>query len=124
LNFGAVASGELERAHEVLGLVGLGDFLVASRQGMGTRLGDGGVSISGGEAQRISLARALFSNPGLLVLDEATSALDNETQDIVLRAIRGLKGSMTVIAIAHRQETISDADMVIKIESGNTTRLL
>jgi ABC-type bacteriocin/lantibiotic exporter with double-glycine peptidase domain len=118
LNFGDARQGEVERVYEVLNLVGLRDFSESTTDALQTILGDGGISISGGEAQRISLARALFTAPNLLVLDEATSALDSQTQTIVLNSILNLLSTTTVIAIAHRQETVAEADMIIKIDRG------
>ena len=74
--------------------------------------------MSGGQRQRLGLARALLSEPQLLVLDEATSALDAETEASISDTIGSLKGSMTVITVAHRLATIQDSDLVILLERG------
>ena len=118
LNFGESVVGEDDRVRDVLRKVGLTKFSEYAPLGLDTFLGDGGVSVSGGEAQRISLARALFTAPKLLVLDEATSALDGQTQSIVQEAILDLLGSTTIVAIAHREETVAQADYVIQIAGG------
>jgi ATP-binding cassette subfamily C protein len=83
-----------------------------------TIVGDRGARLSGGERQRIALARALIRRPQLLILDEATSALDWETQQLVARAIEELRGSMTIVTIAHRLSMIAFADWVVALEEG------
>jgi ABC-type multidrug transport system fused ATPase/permease subunit len=83
-----------------------------------SKVGDRGAGMSGGQRQRLGIARALFTKPKLLVLDEATSALDGETEANVSSAIRNLKGDVTVIMIAHRLSTVREADQVIYLEEG------
>jgi ATP-binding cassette, subfamily C, bacterial len=83
-----------------------------------TVVGDRGTRLSGGERQRIALARALIRKPQLLILDEATSALDWENQSLIARSIEALRGSMTIVTIAHRPSMISFADWVVAIEDG------
>lgn len=90
-------------------------------QGLNTMLGQGGISLSGGQAQRVGLARAIYKNPRLLVLDEATSALDEESENSIRVALNNLKGKVTIIVIAHRPSTLRSADMVINIESTKAT---
>lgn len=86
--------------------------------GLSTSVGDRGSRLSGGQRQRLGIARAMFSSPKLLVLDEATSALDGQSEIDVSDAIRGLKGSVTVVMIAHRLSTVRNADQVIYLEKG------
>jgi ABC-type bacteriocin/lantibiotic exporter with double-glycine peptidase domain len=74
--------------------------------------------LSGGQLQRIGLARALYFQPGLIVLDEATSALDPESESAIAETITSLKGSCTVIVIAHRLATVQNADRVFVVENG------
>lgn len=83
-----------------------------------TVLGDRGLRLSGGERQRIALARALIRRPQLLILDEATSALDMDNQAVIARAIGLLRGSMTIVTIAHRPSMIAFADWVIALDDG------
>ncbi len=85
------------------------------------RMGDDGAMFSGGEAQRIVLARALAGNPGLLILDEATSALDFENERRIFETLSGLRQEMTIILIAHRITTIRDADDIIVIKDGRVS---
>lgn len=85
---------------------------------LATVVGDRGLRLSGGERQRIALARGLLRAPRLLILDEATSALDWENQMLIARSIERLRGSMTIITIAHRPSMISFADWVVTVEDG------
>jgi ABC-type bacteriocin/lantibiotic exporter with double-glycine peptidase domain len=77
--------------------------------------------LSGGKLQRIGLARALYSKPGLLVMDEATSALDAESENEINKALDGMRGEVTVILIAHRLNTVQRSDMVFLVEEGEIT---
>jgi len=86
--------------------------------GLDILLGEGQTALSGGEKQRLGLARALYSNPQLLVLDEATSALDLSTEDEVMRSILYLREPLTVIAIAHRISSIATFDYIYILEGG------
>lgn len=103
---------------EVLERVRLADILRESREGLDTEVGERGLRFSGGQRQRLGLARALFTNPSLLVLDEATSALDSETEQAVSQAIDELGSSVTRITIAHRLATVMHADKVIYLDAG------
>ena len=94
------------------------EFIQALPQGYDTVIGERGLLLSGGEAQRISLARAFLKNAPLLILDEATSYLDAENQTGVLEAISRLKRGRTVLIIAHRLSTVYDADQIVVIDGG------
>ena len=85
--------------------------------GVGTKLGPDGLSLSGGQAQRVGLARALYKQPRLLILDEATSALDDESESAIRSALEGLRGQTTIIVIAHRPSTLQAADQVLSVRS-------
>lgn len=87
-------------------------------------LTDRGTNVSGGQVQRLVLARALLTEPKLLILDEATSALDNKTQQEISAELRQLKGNTTILMIAHRLESIKFVDRVINIESPNSIQIL
>lgn len=95
-------------------------LLARAPQGLDTVLGEGGVKVSGGEKQRLSIARALLRHPTLLVFDEATSALDSLTEEEIGRTVRELSGSRQhiTVLIAHRLSTILHADRIIVLERG------
>ncbi|MDD5431181.1 MAG: ABC transporter ATP-binding protein [Candidatus Pacebacteria bacterium] len=83
-----------------------------------TMVGERGILLSGGQRQRIVLARVLARNPEILILDEATSALDNESEALIQKAIEGLRGHITVLAIAHRLSTVKASDKLIVLDKG------
>ncbi len=94
------------------------DFIMQLPDGYDTVTGSGGISLSGGEKQRISIARALIQKPNILILDEATAAMDTATERKIQSAIDNLKQGRTIIAIAHRLSTLRDADTLEVIENG------
>ena len=96
----------------------LSDFVRLLPQGLDTPVGERGTKISGGQRQRLGIARAMFTRPKLLVLDEATSSLDGQTEADISDAIQALKGIVTVVMIAHRLSTVRTADQVIYMEKG------
>jgi len=96
----------------------LTDFIGSLPQGYDTVVGDRGVRMSGGQRQRLFIARELYKRPQLLVLDEATSALDGESEKAIQASIDALKGHMTVVLIAHRLATIRNADLIIVLDDG------
>ena len=103
---------------EALRLAAADGFVAALPEGLATQVGDRGVRMSGGERQRLALARALLRRPALLILDEATSALDAENERRIRDAIRGLHGRMTILMITHRLPSVRDADVVHVVEGG------
>jgi ABC-type multidrug transport system fused ATPase/permease subunit len=96
----------------------LSHFNVHSNYGLEFQVGERGSNLSGGERQRIGIARALFTRPKLLVLDEATSSLDGAAEAVISKSIQKLRGSTTVVMIAHRLSSIRDADVVVYLEAG------
>ena len=94
------------------------DFVRALPAGLDTVIGDRGVLVSGGERQRLSLARALLREPQVLILDEATSALDSENEQRIQAAIESLHEQITIVVITHRLSTIRNADQIYVIEAG------
>lgn len=103
---------------EALRIAQLQSFVSQLPIGFDTYLGDRGTRISGGQRQRLGIARAMFTKPSLLILDEATSALDGETEANLSDAIQEMRGSVTVIMIAHRLSTVRNADTVIYLDNG------
>ena len=96
----------------------LDEFVKGLSEGLDTQIGERGAKISGGQRQRLGIARAMFTRPHLLVLDEATSALDGETEAAISDAIHELRGSTTVVMIAHRLSTVRNADIVVYLDKG------
>jgi ATP-binding cassette, subfamily B, bacterial PglK len=96
----------------------LEDFVSGLPKGLDTVVGERGVRLSGGQRQRIGIARALYHDPAVLVLDEATSALDTATEASVMQAVTALKGTKTIIIVAHRLSTVEHCDLLYRLESG------
>jgi ATP-binding cassette subfamily C protein len=103
---------------ETLKLASAYDFISKLPEGLDTIIGDRGVRLSGGEKQRLALARALLRKPALLILDEATSNLDSENEKRIIKAIDDLHGEMTILMIAHRLSTIKNADYIYLLDDG------
>jgi ATP-binding cassette, subfamily C, bacterial len=103
---------------EALRLSAAHDFVTALPEGLDTTLGERGILVSGGERQRLSLARAILRRPRMLVLDEATSSLDSENELRIQQAIESLHQQMTIVVITHRLSTIRHADLIHVLEHG------
>ena len=111
---------DVSREHvlEALELANLGELIADLPDGLDTELGKLQDGLSGGQMQRLGLARALYTKPGLLIMDEATSALDAESEAEIQKALDSMRGKVTVVLIAHRLNTIQHADEVILVEEG------
>ncbi len=94
------------------------DFIEEMPNQYETLLGDHGTNISGGQRQRLTIARELYRNPPVMIFDEATSSLDSKTEDKIQKEIDELKGERTIIIIAHRLSTITNCDKIYVLDKG------
>jgi ATP-binding cassette subfamily B protein len=107
-----------EEVEEAARLAHLHDFIMTLPDGYETRVGEKGVKLSGGEKQRVSIARAVIKRPRTYVFDEATSSLDTRTERQILRSLREISYHSTTLVIAHRLSTVVHADQIVVLEAG------
>ena len=110
-----------KRVWEVLEQAQMKEFVEAQPDGLDSQIGERGVRISGGQRQRLGIARALYHNPELLIFDEATSALDNDTETAIMEAVDALHGQKTLVIIAHRLRTIENCDIIYEVKDEKIT---
>jgi len=117
-----IAYGHCDAEHEAVvraaQTANIHDFILSLPDGYDTVVGERGLKLSGGEKQRIAIARAVLKNPKILVFDEATSSLDSRSEKLILEALRELASDHTTLVIAHRLSTIIDADQILVMEQG------
>jgi ABC-type multidrug transport system fused ATPase/permease subunit len=101
-----------------LSLVRLDEVVRRTSQGLDTEVSERGIRFSGGERQRIALARAILRRPEVLILDEATNAIDIDTEAAIFQALEASRPELTTIVVAHRPSTLSMCDRVIRLENG------
>ncbi|MBB6733603.1 ATP-binding cassette domain-containing protein [Cohnella sp. CBP 2801] len=111
-------SATLEEVEAAARLAGAYDFIAALPLGFKTMIGEGGLSLSGGQLQRIAIARALLGEPGILIFDEATSALDSESERIIQQNMDAMLKGRTCLIIAHRLSTVQRADRIVVLDRG------
>ena len=99
------------------------DFIMSQPDGYDTMLGERGVNLSGGQAQRVALSRAFLKDPGILILDEATSALDSETENLIKESLNRLMANRTTFMIAHRLSTVVKADKILVLQRGQIVEI-
>ena len=110
------------RVWEVLEQAQMKEFVEQLPDQLDSQIGERGVRISGGQRQRLGIARALYHDPELLIFDEATSALDNDTETAIMEAIDTLHGQKTMVIIAHRLRTIENCDMIYEVKDGKISQ--
>jgi ATP-binding cassette subfamily C protein len=109
---------DTHRVMECLEIAQLSEYIGALPHGIDTQVGESALRMSGGQLQRLGIARAIYTNPKMLVMDEATSALDGKTESDVSEAILSLRGNITIVLIAHRLSTVLKADRIVYLEGG------
>ena len=116
--------GESEELHlsETIDKAQLNDVISNLPNGIKSNLGEGGIKLSGGQRQRVSLARAIFHSRDVLIFDEATSALDTETEKEVMKEIIKMKGTKTLILVAHRTDTLKFCDRIFELNQGSVIK--
>ncbi|EKV28617.1 Lipid A export ATP-binding/permease protein MsbA [Caenispirillum salinarum AK4] len=107
-----------EAVEEAARAAAIHDFVVALPQGYDTRVGERGLKLSGGEKQRVAIARTILKNPAILILDEATSALDTHTERAIQDSLNRVSANRTTLVIAHRLSTVIDADEILVMDAG------
>ncbi len=118
LNILAGSPQDDERLAQALLRAGLSEVVALLPHGLDTPLLEGGARLSAGQRQRVGLARALYRSPEILVLDEPTSALDKDSEAHIMRTLENLRGTLTIIAVAHRTSTLKRVDRVIRLDRG------
>lgn len=113
-----------EKLINAIKLSQLDKFVSSLPNNIDTKVGERGVQISGGQSQRIGIARALYNEPSIILFDEATSALDSGTENEVMRSIDSLKGGKSLIIITHRITTLKNCDIIYKLQNGSLKQVL
>jgi ATP-binding cassette subfamily B protein len=108
----------VEQVEQAARFAQIHDFVVSLPQGYKTKVGERGLKLSGGEKQRVAIARTILKNPRILILDEATSALDTATEQEIGAALRSIAYDRTTLVIAHRLSTVTDADEILVLRDG------
>jgi ATP-binding cassette subfamily B protein len=117
IGYGRADATEVEIARAAEGAA-LADFVALQPEGYATRVGERGLKLSGGEKQRVAIARTLLKDPPILILDEATSALDSRTEGEIMETLHEVERGRTTMVIAHRLSTVVEADQIVVLEAG------
>ena len=112
---------DLKRVHKAAKQAQISEYIESNPKGYDALVGERGIKLSGGQLQRIGIARALYKQPSILVFDEATSALDTETEHSVMDAIEGLNRSLTILIITHRLTTLQKCDTIVELKNGRVS---
>jgi ATP-binding cassette subfamily B protein len=107
-----------EEIEQAARLASIHDFVVSLPQGYDTKVGERGLKLSGGEKQRVAIARTILKAPSILIFDEATSALDTHTEKEIQESLREVSRDRTTLIVAHRLSTVVDADEILVLEQG------
>ena len=114
---------DINKINEIIINTNLNKLIDSLPEGIETSVGEKGVKLSGGQIQRIGIARAIYTDPEILCLDEATSSLDYQTENEILKTILSVKKNKTIIIIAHRLKTIENCDKIIELDNGKINKI-
>ena len=114
---------DIEKAKNCAKAALIFDHITSLDKGIFTNIGERGIKLSGGQIQRIGIARALYNNSKVLVLDEATSALDSKTEEKLVESISRINRDITIIAISHRLSTLKNYERILKVEKNSITEI-
>ena len=109
---------DLEAVERAARVANIHDFVISQKDGYGSEIGERGVTVSGGEKQRLCLARAVLNDPPIILLDEATSSLDSNSEELIQKALNELLVNKTAIIVAHRLATVRHADRIVLMDKG------
>ena len=123
IKFGMSTSDDEERIKKCLKEAHVYDYVNELELGIKTIVGEKGVNLSGGQAQRIAIARALFNNPDIIIFDEATSSLDPKTEEKIINEINDLKAYKTIIFVTHRNKALKNCDIVYNIKNNSVFKI-
>lgn len=123
ITYGVLRDVSDEEVYEAARMAAVHEVILSFPLGYNTIVGERGVTLSGGQKQRITLARTFLRNPSLLVLDDATSAVDTETEEIIRDALKKLMHGRTTFLIAHRVQSVMDADLIVVLEHGRIVQM-
>ena len=107
---------DLERVYESAKKAMIFDYINSLQDKFLTNIGDNGSKLSGGQAQRIGIARAIYKNKNILIMDEATSALDEDTENEIVKSLKNISSEMTLIIISHKKQILKLCDQIIKLD--------
>ena len=112
---------DFEKLNDVINKSNLKHFVDSTENGLDTTIGENGINISGGQRQRLGIARALYSNKNFLILDESTNALDEKTKKSIIEELYVLKDYFTIIFVDHNEDYYSRCDRIFELSNGNLT---
>ena len=109
---------DLKKITSLINALNLDNFIQSLDNGINTKVGERGIQISGGQLQRIGIARAMYNDPNIIILDEATSALDQQNEDTIINLINKFRKDKIILIVSHKKNSIKICDKAFKLEGG------